>query len=93
MKPVKFYLLTDTHYFEESLGAEGKAFEDYMQKEQYFMKGSSAIVKSVFNRITEDTETDIVIIPGDLSKNGEIESHKSFIKELYKLRESGKKIL
>ena len=92
MNPVKFYLLTDTHYFEESLGAEGKAFEDYMQKEQYFMKESSAIVKSVFNRVAEDTETDIVIIPGDLSKNGELESHKSFIKELYNLKASGKKI-
>ena len=92
MNPVKFYLLTDTHYFEESLGVEGKAFEDYMQKEQYFMKGSSAIIKSVFNRVAEDTETDIVIIPGDLSKNGELESHKSFIKELYKLKASGKKI-
>ena len=92
MNPVKFYLLTDTHYFEESLGVEGKAFEDYMQKEQYFMKGSSAIIKSVFDRISKDTETNIVIIPGDLSKNGELESHKSFIKELYALKESGKKI-
>ena len=56
MNPVKFYLLTDTHYFEESLGAEGKAFEDYMQKEQYFMKESSAIVKSVFNRANAGTD-------------------------------------
>ena len=92
MNPVKFYLLTDTHYFEESLGVEGKAFEEYMQKEQYFMKESSAIVKSVFYRIAEDKDTDIVIIPGDLSKNGELESHKSFIKELYNLKASGKKI-
>lgn len=92
MKPVSFYLLTDTHYFENELGAEGKAFEIYMQKEQYFMKESSAIVKSTFERIAQDKETDIVIIPGDLSKNGEAESHKSFIKELYKLKESGKRI-
>ena len=92
MKPVSFYLLTDTHYFENELGAEGKAYEDYMQKEQYFLKESSAIVKSTFARLAEDKETDIVIIPGDLSKNGEKESHKSFIKELYKLKESGKKI-
>ncbi len=27
MKPVSFYLVTDTHYFENKLGAEGKAFE------------------------------------------------------------------
>ncbi len=92
MKPVKFYLLTDTHYFENDLGVEGKAFEDYMKKEQYFMKESSAIIKSTFEKIAKDTETDIVIIPGDLTKNGELESHKSFVKELYKLKECGKKI-
>ena len=92
MKPVSFYLLTDTHYFEPSLGAEGKAYEAYMKREQYFMKKSSLIVKSTFSRIAEDKETDIVIIPGDLSKNGEKESHKSFLNELYKLKESGKKI-
>lgn len=84
--------MTDTHYFENSLGAEGKAFDEYMQKEQYFMKESSAITKTTFKRLAEDKETDIVIIPGDLTKNGELESHKSFIKELYKLKESGKKI-
>ena len=92
MKPVSFYLVTDTHYFENELGAEGKVFEKKMSTEQYFMKESSAIVRSTFARIAEDKETDTVIIPGDLTKNGEKESHKSFIKELYKLRENGKKI-
>lgn len=92
MKPVGFYLVTDTHYFENELGAEGKVFEKNMLTEQYFVRESSAIVKSTFARIGEDKETDIVIIPGDLTKNGEKESHVSFIKELYKLKESGKKI-
>jgi len=92
MKPFSFYLLTDTHYFEDSLGAEGKAFDEYMKREQYFMKESDAIIESVFKKIAEDKETDIVIIPGDLTKNGEKESHTSFIKHLYKLKESGKKI-
>lgn len=92
MKPVSFYLVTDTHYFENKLGAQGKAYDDYMKREQYFMRESGAIISSTFARIAQDTETDIVIIPGDLSKNGEMESHKSFVKELYKLRDSGKKI-
>ncbi len=92
MKPVSFYLVTDTHYFENKLGVEGKAFDDYMSREQYFMKESSAIIKNTFERIAEDKETDIVIIPGDLTKNGELESHKSFIRELYRLKEKGKKI-
>ncbi len=92
MKPVSFYLVTDTHYFEPSLGASGKAYEEYMMREQYFLKESSTIIKTVFFDIADDKDTDILIIPGDLSKNGEIESHKSFIKELYKLKEQGKKI-
>ena len=92
MKPVSFYLVTDTHYFENELGVGGKAFEKNMVTEQYFVKESGDIVRSVFERIGEDKETDIVILPGDLTKNGEKESHKSFIRELYKLREKGKRI-
>lgn len=92
MKQLSFYIITDTHYYENSLGVEGKAFNEYMKNEQYFMKESSAILKSTFNRIADDKETDIVIIPGDLTKNGELESHKSFIRELNGLKEKGKKI-
>ena len=92
MNPLSFYLVTDTHYFEPSLGASGKAFENYMRKEQYFMLESSDIVKATFAKIAADKSVDTVLIPGDLSKNGEIESHISFVKELRKLKDSGKKI-
>ena len=92
MKSINFYLVTDTHYFENNLGAGGEAFEKNMVTEQYFVKESHAIVSSVFDKIIEDKETEIVIIPGDLVKNGEKESHNSFIKELYRLKENGKRV-
>ena len=92
MKSISFYLVTDTHYFENKLGAGGEAFEKNMVTEQYFVKESHAIVSSVFDKIIEDKETELVIIPGDLVKNGEKESHNSFIKELYRLKEKGKKV-
>ncbi len=92
MENLKFYLLTDTHYFEESLGAEGKAYEEYMKTEAFYLKESSAINKAVFKKLKEDKETEIIIIPGDLSKDGEYESHKSLIKELNDLKDAGKKI-
>ena len=92
MKPIKFYLVTDTHYFENKLGAGGEAFEKNMLTEQYFVKESHAIVSSVFDKIIEDKETELIIIPGDLVKNGEKESHDSFINELYRLKENGKKV-
>ena len=62
MKPISFYLVTDTHYFENSLGAGGEAFEKNMVTEQYFVKESSAIVKATFERISKDDETDIATI-------------------------------
>lgn len=92
MEKLKFYLLTDTHYFEESLGAEGKAYEEYMKTEAFYLKESSAINKAVFKKLKEDKETELIIIPGDLSKDGEYESHKSLIKELNALKDVGKKI-
>lgn len=92
MTPIKFYLVPDTHYYELSLGASGKAYEEYMKTEQILLAESSDMVKAVFAQIMADKNTDTVILPGDLSKNGEKESHKSFVKELYKLKEAGKKV-
>ena len=56
MTHLNFYLLTDTHYFEESLGAEGKAYEEYMKTEAFYLKESSMINKTVFKKLKEDKE-------------------------------------
>ena len=92
MKPFDFYLVTDTHYFEPTLGCSGEAYENYMKNEMYCLAESSKIVKAVFDRLIEDRETNTVIIPGDLSKDGEKQSHISFIKELRRLQQAGKKV-
>lgn len=92
MKPFKFYLVTDTHYFEPSLGCSGKALDDYMKNEMYCLAESSNIVKATFDEIIKDSEIDTVIIPGDLSKDGEKQSHLGFIKELNRLKAAGKKV-
>lgn len=89
---LSFYLVADTHFFEPSLGASGKKYDEYMLKEQMCLAENSSIVKAAFEKISADKQTDIVIIPGDLVKNGEMESHISFIKELRKLQKSGKKV-
>lgn len=92
MNPFKFYLVTDTHYFEPSLGCEGKALDDYMKNEMYCLAESSRIVHSTFDEIIKDTEIDTVIIPGDLSKDGEKQSHIGFVRELNRLKDAGKKV-
>ena len=70
MKPISFYIVTDTHYLNNILEPGGEAFEKNMVTEQFFVKESGAIISSTFDKIIEDKETDIVILPGDLVKNG-----------------------
>lgn len=91
-KPFSFFLVTDIHYFETELGAEGEAYEKRSRVDQKCIAETGAIIDAEFERIAEDTETDTILIPGDLVFDGEKESHKNLIKKLEKLKERGKKI-
>lgn len=92
MKKLKFYLITDTHFFLNSLGAYGEEYEKYMTTQQKCFAETEAINKAVFEWLEGANEADIVLIAGDLTFNGERESHEEFSKMLKKLKDSGKKI-
>lgn len=92
MTPLKFYLIADTHYFENSLGAYGKEYDEFMRFEQKCFAETECIDKAVFKYLCDAKEADIVLIAGDLVFNGEKESHKGFLKLLNELKLSGKKI-
>ena len=93
MKPLKFFLVTDTHYFKYSLGAWGDGYEDFMDGEQKCFAETQAINEAVFEYLAKANQADIVLIAGDLSFNGEKESNEAFSKLLHDFKEkSGKKI-
>lgn len=93
MAKTDFYVVTDTHYFETSLGVSGKAYDEYMKGQQKGMRENQGAVRAAFEAIAADREISTVIIAGDLTQNGEYESHVSLVKDLKKLKESGKRIL
>ncbi len=92
MKPFKFWLITDTHYFSEKLPAHGEAYREFMQFEQKCFAETAAINKSAMAFLAESQEADTILIAGDLSFNGEKESHLDFIELLRKVKLSGKRI-
>lgn len=92
MNEVKFYLITDTHYFKNSLGCYGEGYDSFMRFEQKCFAETQAINESVTDWLRNADEADIVLIAGDLVFNGEKESHLEFIKLLHSLKASGKKI-
>ena len=84
MSKLNFYLVTDTHFFKNSLGAYGKEYDEFMRFEQKCFGETEAINNAIFDYLSTQTKTDTILIPGDLSFNGEKESHLGFIKLLKK---------
>lgn len=91
-KPFSFFLVTDPHYFEASLGAEGEAYEEHSRTDQKCVAETGAIIDAGFKQIADDKETNVVLIPGDLVYRGEQASHEGFIKKLEYLEKNGKTV-
>lgn len=92
MKDLKFYLVTDTHYFDSSFSAEGPAYERRSRTDQKCVAETPAIIDAGFKKIAADKDTEIILIPGDLVYRGEYQSHIGFRDRLYRLKEQGKRI-
>ncbi len=93
MKPLKFYLITDTHYFKNSLGAYGREYEEFMESEQKCFAETQSINEATFKYLETADEADILLIAGDLTFWGERECHEDFTRLLHEFKEkSGKKI-
>ncbi len=88
-----FYLITDTHYFKNSLGAHGKEYDEFMRFEQKCFAETQSINEAVFDWLEKADGADTLLIAGDLSFNGEKESHLDFIKHLRRLQQAGKRVL
>ncbi len=92
MTPFKFYLVTDTHYFASKLGCHGEEYKSFMQYEQKCFAETEAINKAAFKWLEEAKDADTVLIAGDLSFNGEKESHLEFTELLKSLKNAGKRV-
>lgn len=92
MMPFKFFLITDTHYFASKLGCFGEKYEEFMQFEQKCFAETEEMNKASFRWLEKAADADTVLIAGDLSFNGEKESHLEFIELLKSLKNSGKRI-
>lgn len=92
MDPFKLLLITDTHYFAPSLGCRGEAYEEFMKMEQKCFAETSAINKAAFRWLNDTDLADTVLIAGDLSFNGEKQSHLEFIDLLKDLKAHGKRV-
>lgn len=91
-KPLKIQFITDTHYYSRSLGESGSAYKKAEAKSQKVIKDSDLVLKAAFDMLCADTSTDIVLLGGDTTRDGELASHAEFIEMLRDLKKRGKRV-
>ncbi|KNY25245.1 metallophosphoesterase family protein [Pseudobacteroides cellulosolvens] len=91
LKNAKIAVISDAHYFAPELGITGSAFEAYLAQDRKLIAESSAISNAVIDELKK-SDVKIVLVSGDMTKDGEKLSHLQFSKLLKDLEKSGKKV-
>ena len=90
--PLTLTVLTDTHYYCKENGTSGKAYDFANLKSQKLLAESPEVLAQAFSQIENDSESDIVLISGDVTNNGKLNSHAEFISMLRELKAKGKRV-
>lgn len=89
---VRFAVFSDPHFYDPSLGTEGPAFEAYLAQDRKLLRESEALTQAMVDnliKIHQNNPLDFVLVPGDLSKDGERSSHEKFATYLAQLEAAG----
>jgi predicted MPP superfamily phosphohydrolase len=92
---IKIAVVSDIHYMDPTLLANGastgQAFLDYLNADPKLIEYSDAITRQMIAEVM-DLKPQIMLIPGDLTKDGERISHTSLTTMLQELRARGIKV-
>ena len=88
---VKFIVFSDPHFYDPLLGTTGKAFGEYLDNDRKLLRESLEILEEAF-KLIDKTDADFVLIPGDLTKDGEKSGHIKMAGFLKRIRETGKEV-
>jgi len=86
-----FIVFSDPHIYDTSLGTEGEAFESYLADDRKLLRESTEILESAVAAI-ENEKASFVLMPGDMTKDGELSSHQLVVSYLEQLEASGKQV-
>lgn len=93
LQKIKIAVISDTHLMAPSLLVkDGTAFQTYLAGDRKMLVESEPIMKEVVNQLLAE-KPEIVLVTGDLTKDGELESHQLMVSYLKKLTDAGIKVI
>ena len=92
-KVIKMAVISDLHVMApQLLVSEGKAFEEYLIKDRKMLRESAEILDTLMTDIL-DIKPHLVLVTGDLTKDGERASHQLVVSQLHRLVDAGIQVL
>lgn len=88
---IKMGVITDIHYLSEQLMDDGEALEKYTALSGKNVKAIPEVLDKVLADYLE-SEIEVLLICGDMTKDGERQSHLDFVEKLKLLKEKGIRI-
>lgn len=83
---LKLAVISDVHYYSETLGNSGRAYEIRSKTDQKCLAESGAILDAALAEIAA-SDCDALLVAGDMSNDGEIVSHNEFREKLTAFQE------
>lgn len=83
----KFAVIADPHYYSETLGNSGEAYERRAGSDQKLLAPTKGIIKAALEEI-KNSDAEFLLIPGDVSNDGEKASHEEMRELLYEFKKA-----
>lgn len=87
-RAARFAVISDPHLHYARLGNSGAAFERYLDHDPKLLRESEAILEAALEMVAKE-HVQFVIIPGDLTKDGELVNHRRMVRHLARLERHG----
>lgn len=83
---LRIAVMSDLHYFSPDMIRDTADFEHALNSDRKLLKESSAVLHEMFDRVRAD-KPDILLVSGDLTKDGEQECHEGMAKMFKQLQQ------
>lgn len=82
---LKIAVMSDTHYLSPTMVKNTQDYTDALNSDRKFFSESSYVNLKLLEAVRED-KPDVLLVSGDLTKDGELEGHKEFSARLQQLQ-------
>ena len=83
---LRIAVMSDLHYLSPDMIADPEDFEHAFNSDRKLLKESSSVLHEMLERVRAD-KPDILLVSGDLTKDGEQECHAALAKQLQQLQQ------